>query len=49
MENQTITLKDLKEFFGYTKLTDFSRDWKQLSETDREQIRKGVEDGTFNY
>jgi hypothetical protein len=43
------TLKDLREFFGYAKLTDFAKDWKQLSDVDKEQIRKGITDGTFTY
>ncbi len=48
-----IGVKDLKEFFGYTKLTDFSREWKELSDEDRDedrdQLRGGILDGTFNY
>jgi hypothetical protein len=24
-------------------------DWKALTETDREQIKTGLKDGTFNY
>jgi hypothetical protein len=44
-----ITAKELKEFFGYEKLADFSRDWKELSEEERAQIRGGIADGTFNY
>jgi hypothetical protein len=46
---KTLGVKDLKEFFGYTKLADFSRDWKLLSEESKEQIRTGISDGTFNY
>jgi hypothetical protein len=42
-------VKDLKEFFGYAKLADFSREWKELTDDDREQLRTGIADGTFNY
>lgn len=44
-----ISAKELKEFFGYTKLADFSRDWKELSEAERDQIRTGIADGSFTY
>lgn len=44
-----MTLKDLKEYFGYAKLTDFSKDWKHLSETDRAEIRGGIENGSMTY
>lgn len=46
-DEKKLGLKDLKEFFGYSKLQDFSRDWKLLSEEDRAQIRGGIEDGTM--
>jgi hypothetical protein len=42
-------LKQIKEFFGYVSLSAFSADWKQMSETDRAQIRDGIGDGTFTY
>jgi hypothetical protein len=45
----TISVKDLKEFFGYVKLADFSVDWKKLTDQDKADIRKGLSDGTFNY
>ncbi len=44
-----MTLKDLKGFFGYEKLTDFSKDWKALDEADRKAIRAGIEDGSMTY
>lgn len=47
MEN--LTIKDMKDFFGYAKLADFSADWKKLTEQDKADIRKGLADGTFNY
>jgi hypothetical protein len=46
---KTLQVKDLKEFFGYTKLADFSHDWKQLTEDDKVQIRTGISDGSFTY
>ena len=45
----TLTIKDMKEFFGYTKLADFSADWKQLTDKDKAEIRQGLADGTYTY
>jgi hypothetical protein len=44
-----VSLKDLKEFFGYEMLKDFAKDWKVLSDQDKEDIKEGVGNGTFNY
>lgn len=44
-----ITLKDIKEFFGFTSLSEFSAEWKPLSEKDREDIKSGIDNGTFTY
>lgn len=44
-----IQLKDLKEYFGYSKLADFSKDWKELTEEDRMQIKAGIADGSMTY
>lgn len=45
----TITLKDIKDFFGYKSLSDFSADWKQVSDADRAQIKTGIENESFTY
>lgn len=44
-----LTVKDLKDFFGYAKLADFSKDWKLLADEDRDQLRAGIADGTMTY
>ena len=44
-----IALKGIKDFFGYATLADFSKDWKQLTEQDKEQIKTGLRDGTLTY
>jgi hypothetical protein len=49
MAEATLTIKDMKEFFGYTKLADFSKDWKELSDKDKQDIRQGLADDTYNY
>jgi hypothetical protein len=43
------TIKDIKDFFGYSTLSEFSVDWKALSDRDKEQIRGGIDDGSFDY
>jgi hypothetical protein len=44
-----ITIKDIRTFFGYQKLADFSRDWKLLTDVDKDQIRTGLTDGSYSY
>lgn len=43
------SLKDIKDLFGYSTLSAFSKDWKQLSDKDKEQIKEGIGNGTFTY
>lgn len=44
-----INLKDIKDFFGFTSLSEFSTEYKQLSEKDREEIKAGIENGSLTY
>ena len=43
------TLTDVKNFFGYSTLSDFSKDWKEVPDADRKQIRDGIGDGSLTY
>lgn len=46
------TIKAVADFFGRKPgqtLKDWSEEWKQLSETDKEQIKNGIGDGTLTY
>lgn len=43
------TIKDIKDFFGYDSLSAFSADWKALDDRSKEQIKQGLEDGSFDY
>lgn len=45
----TVTIKEIKEYFGYAKLTDFSKDWKLMSDQDKAQIKAGLENETYTY
>lgn len=44
-----MTILEIKNFFGYTKLADFKADWEKLTEKDKTEIKAGLSDGTFNY
>jgi hypothetical protein len=43
------TLNEIRTFFGYENASTFAKDWRQMSEVDKEHIRKGLSDGTFTY
>jgi hypothetical protein len=45
------SIKAVADFFrlpGET-LADFSKQWKQLTETDKAQLRQGIADGSLTY
>jgi len=45
------TLKQVADYFrgpGET-LKAFSEEWKALSDTDKEQLKEGIGNGTFSY
>lgn len=44
-----ISLKDIKDFFGFKSLSEFSAEYKQLSEKDRDEIKTGIENGSLTY
>lgn len=31
------------------KMVDFRKDWVQLTDQDKADLKNGIEDGTFNY
>lgn len=50
------TLKGVADWFGkvaeeggYPQLSNFSKDWKELSEKDRTDLKRGIGDGTLTY
>lgn len=46
------TIKAVADFFGRKPnqtLKEWSEEWKQLSETDKEQIKLGIGNGTLSY
>ena len=45
------TLKQVAEFFRLPgeSLTDFAKQWKELPEADKDQIKGGIGDGSLTY
>jgi hypothetical protein len=44
-----VKLADISKYLGYGKLADFSKDWKELSAEDKEQLKSGIVNGTLTY
>lgn len=45
---ETITIATIRDFFGL-KTGEFMKQWQELSDQDKKDIRKGFEDGSMNY
>jgi hypothetical protein len=43
------TIRELMDFFGFKTTSEFTPEWKNLTEKDKEQLKEGIGDGTFNY
>lgn len=41
-------IKEVKEFFELPP-SEFMKEWKALSPEDKEDLRKGIHDGTLTY
>ena len=50
-DTQPATLKDVRDYFKQEgeNLTDFGKEWKELSDKDKDDLKKGIGDGTFTY
>jgi hypothetical protein len=45
----TVTLNDVRKFFGYDSLGAFRTDWSSLTDEDKAQIKGGLEDVSLTY
>ena len=49
LEATAATMLEVKKYFGYDKLSDFKRDWQELDDISRVQLRNGIGNGTLTY
>lgn len=42
------SVKQVVDYFGM-KLSEFKKEWEKMTETDKEQLKKGIGDGTLTY
>lgn len=43
------TLNEVRAHFGITSAAEFAREWRSLTDTDKDQIKRGIGDGTLTY
>ena len=45
------TLKDVRDYFKRDgeALTDFGKEWKELSDKDKDDLKRGLGDGSLTY
>lgn len=43
------SMLDVKNYFGYTNTATFSKEWKELSEGDKLDLKSALTDGSFTY
>ena len=36
---KTVTVKDVKDYFGYTDSKEFTKEWKEMSIEDKDEIK----------
>lgn len=44
-----VSVKDIMAYFGYKSAGEFMRDWKQMTDTDKAQIKAGLSDESLTY
>jgi hypothetical protein len=43
------TMVEVKDYFGYSKLSEFRSDWNNLSDKDKTELKSGIGNGTETY
>jgi hypothetical protein len=43
------TLNQIRAYFGIESAQKFAAEWRQLTDTDKMQIKAGIGNGTYNY
>ena len=39
----------VKDYFGYKSMAEFRKDWSELTDQDKTDLRTGVDNGTLTY
>lgn len=42
-------LNEIRKFFGYENIAQFRKEWAQLTDKDKAEIKSGLESGTMTY
>lgn len=43
------TISQVKNFFGEDNTAKFAKEWRDLTDTDKAQIKAGIGDGSLTY
>ena len=43
---KTVTVKDVKGYFGYTDSKEFTKEWKEMSVEDKDEIKLEIAKAT---
>lgn len=42
-------MKDVMKYFGFPSAAAFAKEWKTLTEQDKEDLKRGIGDGSLTY
>lgn len=48
MAEKVATLKEVMEYFGMAS-AEFTKEWKQMDAKSRDELKRGIGDGTLTY
>lgn len=43
------TLNDIRKFFGIDNIAQFRKEWNDLSDKDKAELKSGIQDDTYTY
>lgn len=44
-----VTINDVRKYFEFQTAANFAAEWRKLTDKDKAEIKKGLEDGTLTY
>lgn len=42
-------MKEVMKFFGFPNAAAFAKEWKKLTDKDKEDLKQGLADGSLTY